>query len=125
MTLPAWLTLARARPDPSRRLGRNTTTGAGAAPTAEAPTATTAAVAATEKQTAAGARKRARTELPAIGATTEERTAAAREGAADTAPTVRETAGPHARLLTRPAGWTRKTWYNYKRRHRAQKRPPG
>ena len=150
MTFPAWLTLARARPDPSRRLqGRNTTTGAGAAPTVEAPTATTAAAAATAKNSAAGSRKRARTELPAKGATAEKKMA--REGAAaaeieKTAPaarrgpkqppapteqsgataakppvptttTARGAAEPREIHLTRPAGWPKRRWRNYRRSH--------
>jgi hypothetical protein len=37
----------------------------------------------------------------------------------------REAAVPHESLRVRPANWTKKTWYHYKRRQRAQKRPPG
>jgi hypothetical protein len=143
MTLPAWQTLVRALPDPSWRLGRNTTTGAGAAPTVEAPTATTAAAAATAKNSAAGSRKRARTELPAKGATAEKKMA--REGAAaaeieKTAPAARrgpkqppaptEQSGATAakpRLSQRPAGMTRKQWRNYTHasRRMARAEPPG
>ena len=96
--------------------------------TTTATTAVGAAAAATEAVAAAATDGTATAAAGSAGSTTA--TAERGDGTAAMPPVAtmreaREAAVPHESLRVRPANWTKKTWYHYKRRQRAQKRPPG